>query len=76
MNTTVKTQKPRRRAHTVLVYDAKILAKVWRLLPSYIIFLALWSLMWAGIDTAAVYFRNAMFNALDTSEEFMDVAVF
>ena len=76
MNTTMKTHKPRRHAHTVLVYDAKILAKVWRLLPSYIIFLALWSLMWAGIDTAAVYFRNAMFNALDTSEEFMDVAVF
>ena len=76
MNTTMKTQKPRRRAHTVLVYDAKILAKVWRLLPSYIIFLALWSLMWAGIDTAAVYFRNAMFNALDVSDEFMEVAVF
>ncbi len=76
MNTTVKQPKPRRRARTVLVYDARILAKVWRLCPSYIIFLALWSLMWAGIDTAAVYFRNAMFNALDTSDTFMDVAVF
>ena len=39
MNTTAKTKKSRRRAHTVLVYDAKILAKVWKLLPSYIIFL-------------------------------------
>lgn len=76
MNTTAKTPKTRRRARTVLVYDAKILCKVWKLLPSYVIFLALWSLMWAGIDTAAVYFRNAMFNALDTSEAFMDVAVF
>lgn len=76
MNPTAKTQKSRRRAGTVLIYDAKILAKVWKLLPSYIVFLALWSLMWAGIDTAAVYFRNAMFNALDTSERFRDVAVF
>lgn len=76
MTPTAKPQKPRRRARTVLVYDAKILAKVWRLLPSYVIFLALWSLMWAGIDTAAVYFRNAMFNALDTSDRFGDVAVF
>ena len=76
MNTTVKKPRSRRRAHAVLIYDAKILCKVWRLLPSYIIFLALWSLMWAGIDTAAVYFRNAMFNALDVSDEFMEVAVF
>ena len=68
--------KSRRRTRTVLVYDAKILAKVWKLCPAYIIFLALWSLMWAGIDTMAVYFRNAMFNALDTSDQFMDVAVF
>ena len=71
-----KQPKNRRRARTVLIYDAKILAKVWKLLPSYIVFLALWSLMWAGIDTVAVYFRNAMFNALDTSEQFMDVAIF
>ncbi len=76
MSRAATKRKTRRRARTVLVYDAKILAKVWKLLPSYIIFLALWSLMWAGIDTAAVYFRNAMFNALDTSERFMDVAVF
>lgn len=70
-----KTAK-RRRARNILVYDAKILAKVWKLLPSYIIFLALWSLMWAGIDTVAVYFRNAMFNALDVSDAFADVAVY
>lgn len=76
MNTTVKQPRSRRRASTVLVYDAKILGKVWKLCPAYIIFLALWSLMWAGIDTAAVYFRNAMFNALDTSDAFMDTAVF
>ena len=76
MNTTVKQPRSRRRASTVLVYDAKILGKVWKLCPAYVIFLALWSLMWAGIDTAAVYFRNAMFNALDTSEAFMDVAIF
>ena len=71
-----KQRKNRRRARTVLIYDAKIVCKVWKLLPSYIIFLALWSLMWAGIDTMAVYFRNAMFNALDTSDQFIDVAVF
>lgn len=71
-----KPPKTRRRARNILVYDAKILAKVWKLLPSYIIFLALWSLMWACIDTAAVYFRNAMFNALDTSDQFMDVAIY
>ena len=76
MNTTVKQPRSRRRASTVLVYDAKIVGKVWKLCPAYVIFLALWSLMWAGIDTAAVYFRNAMFNALDTSEAFMDVAIF
>ena len=76
MNTTVKQPRSRRRASTVLVYDAKILGKVWKLCPAYVIFLALWSLMWAGIDTAAVYFRNAMFNALDTSDAFMDTAVF
>ena len=76
MNRMNNTSKHRRRGRTVLVYDAKILAKVWRLCPAYIVFLALWSLMWAGIDTAAVYFRNAMFNALDTSDAFGDVAVF
>ena len=76
MKTVKHTSKPRRRSRTVLVYDAKILAKVWKLCPAYIIFLALWSLMWAGIDTAAVYFRNAMFNALDTSDTFLDVAVY
>ena len=76
MRTTQTVSKPRRRARTVLVYDAKILGKVWKLCPAYIVFLALWSLMWAGIDTVAVYFRNAMFNALDTSDRFMDVAKF
>ena len=76
MRTTQTASKPRRRARTVLVYDAKILGKVWKLCPAYIISLALWSLMWAGIDTVAVYFRNAMFNALDTSDKFWDVAVF
>jgi ATP-binding cassette subfamily B protein len=76
MRTTQTVSKPRRRARTVLVYDAKILCKVWKLCPAYIISLAIWSLMWAGIDTMAVYFRNAMFNALDTSDKFWDVAVF
>ena len=68
--------KGSRRVRSILIYDAKILAKIWRLLPSYIVFLALWSLMWAGIDTVAVYFRNAMFNALDTSDDFWSVAVY
>ena len=76
MKTTRKQPKSRRRASTVLIYDARILGKVWRLCPAYVVFLALWSVMWAGIDTAAVYFRNAMFNALDTSDAFMDTAVF
>ena len=74
--TSTKPPKKTRRARHVLQYDAKILAKVWKLLPSYMIFLALWSLMQAGVDTVAVYFRNAMFNALDVSDRFMDVAVF
>ena len=71
-----RNAKSPRHARVTLVYDAKILSKVWKLLPSYVIFLALWSLMWAGIDTAAVYFRNAMFNALDTSSAFADVAFY
>ena len=70
-----KRRKQRRRG-SILKYDVKILLKVWKLLPSYIVFLALWSLMWAGIDTVAVYFRNAMFNALDTSDDFGSVAVY
>lgn len=69
-------RKSRRRPGSILKYDAKILLKVWKLLPSYIIFLALWSVMWAGIDTVAVYFRNAMFNALDTSDDFGYVAMY
>ena len=76
MKITRKQPKSRRRASTVLIYDARILGTVWRLCPAYVVFLALWSVMWAGIDTAAVYVRNAMFNALDTSDAFMDTAVF
>ena len=36
MNPTAKTQKSRRRAGTGLIYDAKILAKVWKLLLLFI----------------------------------------
>ncbi len=59
-----------------LIYDVKILRKIWKLQPALIIMAGLWALIWAGIDSVAVYFRNAMFNALDVSDNFMDVAIF
>ncbi len=59
-----------------LIYDFKIVAKIWKLEPAIIIWAGLWALLWAMIDSMAVYFRNALFNALDVSEKFMDVAVF
>ncbi len=65
-------QKPR----TSLVYDFKMLAKIWKLEPLIIVLAALWALCWAAIDSTAVYFRNALFNALDVSDNFMEVAIF
>ncbi len=59
-----------------LVYDIKTLRKIWKLEPAIIILAAVWALAWAGIDSIAVYFRNALFNALDISDRFMDAAVF
>ncbi len=67
-----KTKSPR----TSLIYDFKMVAKIGRLEPAIIILAALWALFWAAIDSTAVYFRNALFNALDVSDHFMDVAVF
>ncbi len=68
-----KTAK-KRGAGTVLKYDFLIVKKVWTLVPAFIICLAINALVWAFIDSLAVYFRNAMFNALDTSTHFWDVA--
>ncbi len=68
-----KSSAPHRHS---LVYDAKILRKIWKLEPAIIILSAVWALAWAGIDSIAVHFRNALFNALDVSDRFMDVAVF
>lgn len=59
-----------------LVYDFRIIAKIFRLEPAIVICAAIWALAWATIDSLAVYIRNAMFNAMDTSDRFMDVAVF
>ena len=64
----------KRGALSVLVYDLRIIKKVWVLTPAFIICLAINSIVWAFIDSIAVYFRNAMFNALDTSGQFWDVA--
>ena len=69
-----KHDSKRRGAKNVLIYDAKIIKKVWTLVPCFIIFLAINSIVWAFIDSLAVYFRNEMFNALDTSGQFWDVA--
>ncbi len=59
-----------------LIYDFKMIAKIWRLEPAIIILAGVWALAWAAIDSAAVYFRNALFNALDVSDNFMDAAIF
>ncbi len=67
-----KTKK--RGALSVLMYDLRIIKKVWVLVPSFIVCLAINAIVWAFIDSLAVYFRNAMFNALDTSGQFWDVA--
>ncbi len=67
-----QTKSPR----TSLIYDFKMLAKIGRLEPVIILLAGLWALFWAAIDSTAVYFRNALFNALDVSDSFLDVAVF
>ncbi len=56
--------------------DIRILGKVWRLQPSYIVCLAVYALTWAFINSLAVYFRSAMFNALDNGTDFWGVAVY
>ncbi len=67
-----QTKTPR----SSIKYDFKIVAKIWKLEPAIIVWAALWALCWAAIDSTAVYFRNALFNALDVSDNFMDVAIF
>ncbi len=72
-----KTSSPKakkRGAWTVLLYDLRIIKKVWVLVPSFIICLVINAVVWAFIDSLAVYFRNAMFNTLDQSGQFWDVA--
>lgn len=71
--TTPKKAK-KRGAWSVLLYDLRIIKKVWVLVPSFIICLVINAVVWAFIDSLAVYFRNAMFNALDQSGQFWDVA--
>ena len=68
------TPKKKRGAKSILKYDWLIIKKVWVLVPSFIVCLAINAIVWAFIDSIAVYFRNAMFNALDTSTHFWDVA--
>lgn len=72
---TEKTEKTKKMRSSIK-YDFKIVAKIWRLEPAIIVWAGLWAIFWAGIDSTAVYFRNALFNALDVSDRFMDVAVF
>ena len=69
-----QAKAPKRRVKSVLKYDFLIVKKVWVMVPSFIICLAINAIVWAFIDSMAVYFRNAMFNALDTSTHFWDVA--
>ncbi len=71
-----RTKKLAAKKRSSLIYDVRIVKKIWQLQPSLIIFAGLWAILWAGIDSLAVYFRNAMFNALDVADGFMDVAVF
>lgn len=68
------SQKKKRSGLTILYNDLRIIGKVWVLVPSFIVLLAVNALIWAFIDTMAVYFRNQMFNALDTGGHFWDVA--
>ncbi len=75
MNTDMKQNTSFRRP-SVLRSDVRILRKIWRLQPSYVIFLAINALVWAFINSIAVYFRSAMFNALDTGGDFWGVAVY
>ena len=72
----IKNKQPaqKRGTKTVLKYDFLIIKKVWTLVPAFVICLVINALVWAFIDSLAVYFRNAMFNALDTSTHFWDVA--
>ena len=70
----VKKTAKKRGARSILMYDLRIIKKVWVLVPWFIICLAINAIVWAFIDSIAVYFRNAMFNALDTSTHFWDVA--
>ncbi len=73
---TQDTKPGREKRRSSLIYDLRILQKVWRLQPSLIMWMALWAVLWAIIDSATVYCRNAMFNAMDVSDRFMDVAIF
>ncbi len=78
MSQQLQQQQPKQKKtpRTSLVYDFKMVAKIWRLEPAIIIWAGLWAMFWAAIDSTAVYFRNALFNALDVSDKFMDVAIY
>ena len=47
------TAKRRRHRLTVLSGDARVIAKVWRLQPLYVILLAAHALLWGFVDTLA-----------------------
>ena len=68
------TAKRRRRRLTVLSGDARVIAKVWRLQPLYVILLAAHALLWGFVDTLAVYYRTALFNAMDSDVPFWNAA--
>ena len=68
------TAKRRRHRLTVLSGDARVIAKVWRLQPLYVILLAAHALLWGFVDTLAVYSRTALFNAMDSDVPFWNAA--
>ena len=68
------TAKRRRHRLTVLSGDARVIAKVWRLQPLYVILLAAHALLWGFVDTLAVYYRTALFNAMDSDVPFWNAA--
>lgn len=57
-----------------LVGDIRILGKVWRFQPLYVLLLILHALVWAFVDAMAVYYRAELFDALDVGAPFWEAA--
>lgn len=73
--TETQGKKPaRRQSRSALVGDMRIMAKVWRFQPLYVLLLILHALVWAFVDAMAVYYRAELFDALDAGAPFWDAA--